>query len=339
MLTHICLFTTAGVREGTYSPIINAPNSYVSLESCELFTKEEPYPPIWGLNDVGMDATDITDVVVCCDESEDRIKNVPTGEPLDELQQKLLDEFKPQWFGRDDGYLGTTYEDAETFCNRVADMELCPVDVYCPKGNSPAFKTPLFPDKEPFNGEQWAPYGSSEGNTYVLVGPTDDNPTTTCLTHDQLYSKPPTWGGGSSELKQNILCCAKISDMNDEKSVRDELSPQWMSSTDGYEAGSYEDASAFCKSKSLTLCPLIAYCPWGPSKPVLSGHSAVFYGEQWAPFIDGDNQWVMIGQKYDNAATTCLTHEQLEGNEPDWGTTSDNSDAKRHIMCCALNNE
>jgi hypothetical protein len=159
------------------------------------------------------------------------------------------------------------------------------------------------------------------------------------LTHQQLYSKNPDWGDGSTELKQNVLCCHKIENLQAEKSVREEFSPVWFNSSDGWaawEAGSYDDALSFCKSKSLSLCPVHAYCPMGPSKPVMGGHSGVFYGEQWAPVLDAANQWVMIGQKYDNAATTCLTHEQLEGTLPDWGTTSQNSESKEHILCCDI---
>jgi hypothetical protein len=157
---------------------------------------------------------------------------------------------------------------------------------YCPKGNNPDDPTPLFPDRVPFGNNQWAPYGNSDGNTYVLVGPTDNNPTTTCLTHEQLYSKNPDWGAGNTELKENILCCMSSSSLEEENAIKEGLDPKWMGVEDGYEPGTYDDAIEFCKSQSRMVCPMDVYCPWGPSKPVLGGHKGVFKGELWSPVED-----------------------------------------------------
>ncbi|KAL7552990.1 hypothetical protein ACHAWF_016231 [Thalassiosira exigua] len=68
------------------------------------------------------------------------------------------------------------------------------------------------------------------------------------------------------------------------------------------------------------------------SMSVLGGHIYDFNqeGEQWAP-IQGENSWVMIGQKYQNSATTCMSFEWLEGSSPGDGITAE---FKRHIMCC-----
>lgn len=119
----------AGNRQGMYSPIINAPNAWVSLDTCGFFTDNERYPPIWGLTDTNMNAADLTGIVVCCDENPNRIKTIQKTEPLDDEQQYFLDVFKPTWFGRDEGYLGTSYDDAKEFCNNVAGLELCPLEV------------------------------------------------------------------------------------------------------------------------------------------------------------------------------------------------------------------
>jgi len=101
---------------------------------------------------------------------------------------------------------------------------------------------------------------------------------------------------------------------------------------------SYEDAEAFCEGLGEKhICPYEAYCPHGPGMNPNGGHSADFNseGEQWAPISGKSNAWVMIGRKHDNSATTCLTYEQLEGGEPDWGLTTDNQGAKFHIQCCS----
>lgn len=76
-----------------------------------------------------------------------------------------------------------------------------------------------------------------------------------------------------------------------------------------------------------------------------SGHTdesaaGVPEGVQWAPFMsdlpEDENEWVMVGQKDGNDATTCYTHDELEGNFPDWGLTSDVPELKKYIMCCVV---
>ena len=44
----------------------------------------------------------------------------------------------------------------------------------------------------------------------------------------------------------------------------------------------------------------------------------------------------MVGQKHGNSATTCMTHEQLEGSPPVWGETGEWPEMKKHIMCCEI---
>lgn len=73
----------------------------------------------------------------------------------------------------------------------------------------------------------------------------------------------------------------------------------------------------------------------------MGGHRYDFdvQGEQWAPIADTANSWVMIGQKYQNSATTCMTFSDLEGGSPgDWGQKEGRVDEmaalKKHIMCC-----
>ena len=88
-----------------------------------------------------------------------------------------------------------------------------------------------------------------------------------------------------------------------------------------------------------------AYCPGGPGQTVASGHtdvSAMGVPEdvQWAPFMsdlpNDENKWVMVGQKDRNDATTCYTHDELEGGSPDWGLTNDMPEIKKYIMCCVV---
>lgn len=97
-----------------------------------------------------------------------------------------------------------------------------------------------------------------------------------------------------------------------------------------------------------------------PTEPTLSGHDVDFKTEgiQWAPVYGADNHWgkkflvilvssleeilltvilvVLLSQKGGNSATTCMTHFDLEGTEPDWGLSGARPWLKRHIMCCNL---
>lgn len=113
-----------------------------------------------------------------------------------------------------------------------------------------------------------------------------------------------------------------------------------MDSSHGYEGGSHADAMAFCESfGNRKLCPYTGYCPHGPGQPVMGGHAADFNteGEQWAPvYGQNKNHWVMIGMKYQNKATTCMTSEELEGEMPAWGMTKENAQLKKYILCCSF---
>ena len=87
------------------------------------------------------------------------------------------------------------------------------------------------------------------------------------------------------------------------------------------------------------ICPYTAYCPHGPGQPVMGGHETDFKteGEQWAPvYGEKYNHWVMIGQKYQNRATTCMDNEELEGEESSWGSSKENASMKKYIMCCSF---
>ena len=70
----------------------------------------------------------------------------------------------------------------------------------------------------------------------------------------------------------------------------------------------------------------------------MGGHSADFNteGVQFAPAYGVPNKWIMIGRKYGNSATTCYTHNQLEGSDPEWGYTREKSEAKLHVQCCSF---
>lgn len=113
--------------------------------------------------------------------------------------------------------------------------------------------------------------------------------------------------------------------------------PVWLDKKHGWSGGSYQDAEEFCHGMGgKKLCPYAIYCPDGFGRQPLGGHNAVLNNEgiQYAPIFGANNQWVMVGQKDGNAATTCMLHSQLEGGLPDWGLNEERQDLKNHILCC-----
>jgi hypothetical protein len=368
--------------EASWAPIFDGPNAWVQVGNdgsiCELYAERYGYPPSWGLT--GEDHADVTKYVMCC--LEKPIDTVASGSAeaeatpeqsisssgyeLTEKEQGILNDWHPMWYERDDGYQGTTYNDAVEFCKESSGMTLCPLDAYCPHDYVVGEPSLLFLGTEAFDDEQWAPVSDAE-NSWVLVGTLYGTPATTCSTYKHLHGKSPAWGldGSSIELKQHIMCCvdstyssvgsvasdenwdnyenvnsvtetdAQEESFDLEAAVMKDLQPSWYD----WNGGSHGDAIEFCYNmEGRSLCPYAAYCPHGPGQPVIGGHTTDFNseGEQWAPVYGHENHWVLISQKLGNSATTCLGHEELEGAPPDWGLTSDNVLGKRHIMCCNL---
>lgn len=220
---------------------------------------------------------------------------------------------------------------------------LCPLEAYCPNGvpTDPANDKALFLDRGPFDGEQWAPIrGLSRGDDkpdWVAIGSLG-----TCATLSSLGDAEKSWSGGGepSEHTQNVLCCSK-KDMTGQSEelegvMEEMLRPIWFDAIDGWDGGTWNDAVQFCDTHGgRQLCPYSAYCPYGDGSPVMGRHRYDFeaHGEQWAPLYGITNGWVMIGQKYRNSATTCMTFEWLEGSDPplDWG----DNHLKKHLMCCS----
>jgi hypothetical protein len=118
--------------------------------------------------------------------------------------------------------------------------------------------------------------------------------------------------------------------------------PFWLSSNDGWNGGSYDDAVEFCSSiRGKQLCPYSVMCPHGPQQFVMGGYRRVEFeveGEQYAPILGGENHWVMIGNmEHDGETAKCMTHRQLEGKAPEWGLNEERKEVKKYIMCCTIN--
>jgi len=110
-----------------WAPIIDSPNGWVHIgqkNTCVKYNDMNPHPPLWGLSG---ENEAITQYIVCCDEPMDDGDVEPgTKVASTAAEEIILDTMHPAWYGRKDGYHGTTHEEAELFCKSVGDMHLCP---------------------------------------------------------------------------------------------------------------------------------------------------------------------------------------------------------------------
>ncbi|KAL3823016.1 hypothetical protein ACHAXA_005204 [Cyclostephanos tholiformis] len=304
----------------------------------------------WGLT--GLQSETITRTILCCDEPEgfgpevdDQISQAMV---LNAVEEIILNTMHPVWFGRDEGYHGEQRtRRLHSFARPSEGCIYVPLKlVNCPNGQS--YDKPLFLQKDAFEGEQWAPYSNYTNddvdvtNAYILVGTLSGDASSTCRKYEDLTNgmyPPWTEDDSHTDLKKHVLCCMNPDKLTNEEVVSTGMNSIWLDQSHGWKGGSYTDGEQFCDGLGgKKLCPYTAYCPHGPGQNPMGGHSADFNreGEQWSPVYGTENQWVLIGRKYENSAFTCLTHHDLEGSHPDWGLTADNSSAKLHIMCCSL---
>jgi len=350
-----------GRGEGeSWAPIIDVPNGWVQVGSdntCMPYNAIHVVPPAWGLDVDETDSGIGIDIshVMCCHEPEDGFgwvledeqkSQVNVEEARTELEQTAMDIFHPVWYSRRDGYQGTTHYEADLFCRNIGHRQLCPIEAYCPNGQpDSSTHDDLYLNRGPFEGEQWAPIRPLSGGAtdWLLIGTLRGNPTSTCATYSQLEDSEPTWdiAGSQSEQKQHVLCCSYDEDVDEgeslEEIVKDVYNPIWFGDVSGWTGGSWNDAQSFCDTRGMQLCPYSAYCPNGRGQPALGGHAYDFNdeGEQWAPLSETPNSWVMIGRKYQNSATTCMSFNMLEGfADPVFSFSQEKAYMKRFLLCC-----
>jgi len=273
--------------------------------------------------------------------------------------------FHPEWFDSILGWLGGTYDQARAYCESLPQPNnghwyLCPRQAYCPNG--PREDEPLYLQKDAFEGIQWAPI-SDKQNGWVMVGKMSQQQPHTCEEYFQINHHDPPWGldGSSTDMKQHILCCNAPSGIymskgdegdsmlptssghsskpnHDESALLGTFTPRWFGAADGWNSGSHDDAIAFCEQhdgvhgKKMELCPYAAYCAEGPGTKPIGGHNIDFSeeGQQWAPLYGQENHWVSI-----SGEETCVSHWEVNGEEPSWGLDASNPDVKKHVLCCS----
>jgi hypothetical protein len=354
----------------SYAPLMSIPNGWVSIgpdQTCMPYNAFNTVPPLWGLKSetTGNDV-DISGHIMCCAEpivgsglyptdlddglyemSVDIDAPDTTSLERSDAEQSVIDIYHPTWYSHRQGYHGTTIDEAEEFCNNAADKTLCPLEAVCTDGPpSESTHKALFLDRLPFDGEQWAPisgrWAGDDRPDWVVIGTIGSATASTCTTLSNLQNVVKIWDGssGRSEHKQFVLCCKKQNDNvldNVEEIVKNTVHPIWYSESDGWSGETLVDGANFCNGRNgQALCSYPTYCPYGISQPVMGGHRYDFdtEGEQWAPASNGI--WVMIGQKFRNSATTCMTYSENEGSPPpaSWAANDGTPNLKKHIMCC-----
>ena len=115
-------------------------------------------------------------------------------------------KYAPLWLGRDEGWTGGSYDDAENFCTKLK-AQLCPFDAYCPLGGSEPIM-PGVPNGFDTNDEHYSPVADVP-NAWVNVGKKNGDSATTCRGYDELTPNKPEWGLSSAhpEMKRYVLCC------------------------------------------------------------------------------------------------------------------------------------
>jgi len=293
------------------------------------------FPPEWGIT--GENKAE-TSHIMCCEPDDnwipqDQTANRVVSSAQNQIDKMAMDMFKPIWFGRKHGWQGGSHQDAVKFCNNIGDMDLCPIMALCPDGKT------LLNGMQPFPGEQWSPL--SDGD-WALTGSVEEDPSATCNEYQYLTNQPSSdMDSLSEDKKQHIMCCAKSEDgTNQDNVIKATIEPTWHDSTDGWNGGSHSDAIDFCRNNGgKELCPYFGYCPNGEGYQPFPGHTVDFNTEslQWSPWDEGTGKgWVLISQKYQNSATTCMKYSDLEGGIPPWDESSNLAEAKKYILCCSV---
>ncbi len=328
-----------GTKSGSqWVPFINVANGWIQSgpeDTCMPYNSLNSFPPEWGLT--GGNKLETLNIM-CCEADDnwvpaDQIANVAVSSAPSVLDKAAMDHFKPIWYGRKHGWKGSTHQDAEKFCNNIGDLQICPILALCPDGQS------LFNNKSPYPGEQWAPL---DDGSWAFIGSDPSTP------HCSLDRPAADVDRMPEDKKQHIMCCAKSVgnvDQDLDYIIQASMEPTWYGKSDGWNGGSHRDAMDYCQKNQggKELCPYVGYCPNGEGHQPLPGHPVDFNTEtvQWSPWVESQGTkkgWVMVSQKYQNSATTCMTYSDLEGGVPPWdevGSSSMFAESKKYVLCCS----
>jgi len=295
----------------------------------------------------------------------------PTESPTEpNAYDKVVVEYNPKWYNREQGWKGQSYYEAVGFCSSLGNdigepMMLCPFEAYCPYGEGGI----------PFGGagslSSWAPVNDFD-NDWVEIGST--NP---CVMYTSIYSDKPSWGEtgvGNEAETRNILCYhsrgkAPVSQQHTApeqladqaimanelavtaaaaptvnsapavvdqeiqtiyKDISEKYHPVSFDRSQGWRGQTYGDALVFC-AKQNSKIP----CPYEVTCPLGDkglpiGGATDGMNGDWVPIMDTPNGWVNIGEK-----NTCVKYNDIRPHPPEWGLSGEENEAlTRHIKCC-----
>lgn len=256
-------------------------------------------------------------------------------------EQAVFDHMSPQWYGRNEGYTGSTHQEAEAFCKSIDGRELCLPEAYCPneyaaEGTRSAM--PLYLRMKPFSGEQWAPTALN-ANSWMLIGELEGKPDSTCSPYEAYHEgAQPLWGldGTRPDIAQHVLCCRGSSAAGKAAPavVSGRLRSYWFMREDG-DIHTHEHSMEYCKEKmdSGFLCPYEILCPDGRSGLPFTPPSFMAKNEQWVPILDNPNIWVLVGPE-DDPDRLCKTHGDLIGNEANFHDIDEYEAKTKFVLCC-----
>lgn len=107
------------------------------------------------------------------------------------------------WFSFQDGWNEKSYVEAVSFCAKK-HMKLAHFEDYCVLKDGNFSMNPRAP------GDQWAPFGGAEENSWVQIGNGHSTmkPVATCKTYLEAFGQKPTWGmDGKAYRYKSFMAC------------------------------------------------------------------------------------------------------------------------------------
>jgi len=277
-----------------------------------------------------------------------------------DVYKSIQETWHPIWYNRTTGYDGTSYEQAQNFCND-RNRILCPYSAYCPAGKNNLPSSEI--NDEETQHESWAPIYNNNNkpnnnDEWVQVGKQN-----TCNLYSDIRGQhweqqqdDDKYDEYLESITRHVACCIERSikkeehpndglpgyiidrppvleeDVTVEKEKVDtaivsNLKPTWFHrDEDDWTGTTWPEAIEYCAANQhLAVCPYNAICPQIVNKAPIEG---VTYDEpkgSFAPISNGFNKWVSVSS--DN---TCMEIEPL------WGADKGREDLTRHIVCCKV---
>ena len=290
-----CPLGVGSVPDGGYkedvswAPVLDAQNLWIGLSAdakCKGYTEIYPSEPAWGIT--GEDNEKVTRNVCCVKDPKfemDAAATTAEEKPATSLLshssaaaggQISIDviKFHPVTFTRSQGWAGSTYGEALTFCALQESKIPCPFEAICPM----ASRGPPYGGVVGMLNSVWAPIIDS-ANSWVQIGGED-----TCMKYIDMNPHPPMWGltGKESEaITPIILCCkeqkeielqdievAEVGQLNEREEAALLFQPVWFGRKVRVGCSNVENSTPVLASPTSLIAPFLfsARLPWDHSQ-------------------------------------------------------------------------